>query len=124
MTQKKLYVGSLPYKVTESQLHDLFSSIGEVASLRIITDKMNGQSKGFAFVEMATAEGAEKALAELNGMEWEGRKLIVSEAREPQGQGRRGGGGGFRKPHQRGGGRREGREGGFRSSYPRSNYSE
>lgn len=84
MKQKKLYVGSLPYKITEAELRSLFSSAGEVADLRIITDKINGQSKGFAFVEMATIEGAEKALEEINGKEVGGRKLIVSEARAPQ----------------------------------------
>ena len=84
MKQKKLYVGSLPYKITEAELRTLFSSAGEVADLRIITDKINGQSKGFAFVEMATVEGAEKALEEINGKEVGGRKLIVSEARAPQ----------------------------------------
>ncbi len=80
-SSKKLYVGSLPYKMTEDDLRQLFESIAEITSVRIIIDKFNNQSKGFGFVEMATVEGAKKAIAELNGKEVDGRTLIVNEAR-------------------------------------------
>ena len=92
----KLYVGNLPYSVRESQLQDLFSRHGSVQSVRIITDKFSGRSKGFGFVEMGSSEEAERATAALNGSEFEGRSLVVSEARpqEPREQG----GGGGRSP--------------------------
>lgn len=89
-SSKKLYVGSLPYKMTEDDLRKLFESIAEITSVRIIIDKFNNQSKGFGFVEMATTEGAQKAIAALNGKEVDGRTLIVNEAR-PQEQKPRGG---------------------------------
>ena len=101
---KKLYVGNLPYSATESSLNDMFAQAGTVESVRIITDRDSGRSKGFGFVEMSTDEEAEKAIADLNGKEIEGRQLTVNEARpqEPRRGGFGGGGGrgGF------GGGRR------------------
>lgn len=114
-SSKKLYVGSLPYKMTEDDLRKLFESIAEITSVRIIIDKFNNQSKGFGFVEMATVEGAKKAIAELNGKEVDGRTLIVNEAR-PQEQKTRGPGG----PRSFGGGAGGGRgdskmgQGGFK----------
>ena len=91
--QTKLYVGNLSYNATESDLYTLFQKHGEIRSVSLITDKYSGQSKGFAFVEMASAADAEKALAE-NGSEFMGRTLTVSEARPPkQFNDRRGGGG-------------------------------
>lgn len=106
----KIYVGNLSYDTTEGQLRELFAGIGEVASVDLITDRHSGQSKGFAFVEMADAEQAKKAMAELNGKEVDGRAMNVNEAK-PQvkrsddrprggGYGRGAGGGGY------GGGRR------------------
>lgn len=77
---KKLYVGNLPYSVNDSALADIFAPYGEVASAVVITDKFSGRSKGFGFVELDDA-GADKALAELDGSEIEGRNLKVSEAR-------------------------------------------
>ena len=96
---KKLYVGSLPYSITEDELRDLFSPFGAIASARVITDKFTGRSKGFGFVEMATEEDAQKAIDGNNGKEIEGRALVVSEAkaekpREGGGGGGYGGGGG------------------------------
>ena len=93
---KKLYVGSLPYSVTEEELQTLFSSYGEVESVRIITDKFTGQSKGFGFVSMVNEADAGKASQELNGKALKGRTLIVNEARpeerrEPSQGGDRGG---------------------------------
>ena len=83
-SNKKLYVGSLPYSVTEQELHDLFSPFGTVESVRIITDKFTGQSKGFGFVEMMHRDDAQKAIEEMNGKELGGRTLIVNEARPEQ----------------------------------------
>ena len=94
---KKLYVGNLSYNVTTGTLEELFSSIGEVSSVNVITDRMTGRSRGFAFVEMAESADAQKAIAELNGRDVEGRALKVAEARPQRdrfggGYGNRGGG--------------------------------
>jgi RNA recognition motif-containing protein len=94
----KIYVGGLPYAVTEEQLNELFAPHGTVESVRVITDKFTGQSRGFGFVEMATEQEAKAAIAALNGTEFGGRTLTVNEARpqEPRtgGGGPRSGGGG------------------------------
>lgn len=87
----KLYVGNLPFSATEEELKTYFSEVGEVQSVKIITDRDTGRSRGFCFVEM---ENADAAIAELNGKEMDGRKITVSEAREREQRG--GGGGGFR----------------------------
>ena len=87
----KIYVGGLPYSTTEAQLNDLFTTHGTVQSARIITDKFTGQSRGFGFVEMGSAEEAKKAITALNGTQFEGRTLTVNEAK-PQ-EPRSGGGG-------------------------------
>jgi len=86
---KKLYVGNLPFSATEDSVKTLFSQHGAVSSVAIITDRETGRSRGFCFVEM---EGAEAAIAALNGFDMEGRKLVVNEAREREP--RTGGGGG------------------------------
>lgn len=78
---KKLYVGGLPYSVSEDSLKDMFSKAGTVESAIIIMDKMSGRSKGFGFVEMSSEEEANKAIEMLNGKELEGRTLTVAEAR-------------------------------------------
>ncbi len=80
----KLYVGNLTYSVVEEKLQELFSQHGSVVSVRVITDKFTGRSKGFGFVEMGSDEEAEKATAALNGIEFEGRTIVVSEARPQQ----------------------------------------
>ena len=91
----KLYVGNLPYSVPEAKLQELFSQHGSVVSVRIVMDKFSGRSKGFGFVEMASDEEAERATAALNKTEFEGRTIVVSEARpqqpRPPGGGGRGG---------------------------------
>ena len=96
----KLYVGSLPYSTTEQQLSELFSQYGTVQSAKVISDRYTGQSRGFGFVEMATSEEAQKAIAALNGSALGGRTLVVNEARpqekRPYGGGGGGGGGGDR----------------------------
>jgi RNA recognition motif-containing protein len=103
---KKLYVGSLPYSVTEEELNNLFSAYGKIESVRIITDKFTGQSKGFGFVEMADGDEAQKAIEAVNGMKLNGRTLIVNEARPEQKRERTGGGGfsGERRERRGGGG--------------------
>ena len=78
---KKLFVGNLSYDTSEDALKELFSEAGEVESAVIITDKMSGRSKGFAFIEMAKEEDAEKAVEMLNGKELDSRSLTVNEAR-------------------------------------------
>lgn len=110
---KKLYVGSLPFSVTEEELHNLFSAFGAIESVRIITDKFTGQSKGFGFVEMASADEAKKAIDGMNGKQLNGRTLIVNEARPEQRRERsfsgNGGGGGGERWGGGGGGGDEGR---------------
>lgn len=82
MPAQKLFVGNIPYATTEQELRDLFSrSGGKVASVRIITDFDTGRSKGYAFVEMATAEDAQKAIHELHNFSLNGRNIVVAEAR-------------------------------------------
>jgi len=103
----KLYVGSLSYNTTEEQIKELMSKSGTVESVSVITDKQTGQSKGFAFVEMANEEDAKKAIAEANDVELDGRKIIVNEAKPPKqrsGYGRPGGGFGGGRPGGGGGG--------------------
>jgi RNA recognition motif-containing protein len=92
---KKLYVGNLSYDTTEDALHQVFTEVGEVASVTIITDRMSGRSKGFGFVEMATEEAASEAISRLNGTTLDGREISVAEARapRPRDDGPRGGGG-------------------------------
>jgi len=103
----KLYVGNLPYSATEDGLKSHFSSAGSVASVKIIIDRETGRSKGFGFVEMESDDGAQSAVSQLDGQEYEGRSLRVSEAKpQPERDSRGGGGGGF------GGGRSGGGFGG------------
>ena len=97
---KKIYVGNLPFSITEQNLTTLFASHGNVESAKIITDRDSGRSKGFAFVEMSTDSEASAAIGALNGTEQGGRAINVTEAkpmapRENRGGGG-GGGGGFR----------------------------
>ncbi len=94
---KKLYVGNLPYSATEEELQQAFSRFGTVASVKLITDRDTGRSKGFAFVEMASDREAADAIGGLNGTDLSGRALTVSEAR-PQAPREGGGGrGGYRR---------------------------
>ena len=92
----KLYVGNLPFQMTEEDLNALFSEAGEVVSAKIITDRHTGQPRGFGFVEMSSKAEGQKAIAEIDGRTVEGRSLKVNEAK-PQvktGFAPRGGGGG------------------------------
>ena len=78
---KRLYVGNLPYSVTEQGLTDKFGAFGTVESVTLITDRDSGRSKGFGFVEMATDAEAQKAIEEINGTDYDGRPVTVNEAR-------------------------------------------
>ena len=107
----KLYVGNLPYTATEEELSSLFSQAGAVTSVAIIKDRESGRSKGFAFVEMSSADEAQKAISLLHGRSLGGRDLRVSIARpREEGGGGGGGRGGFRggRGGDRGGQRRGG----------------
>jgi cold-inducible RNA-binding protein len=77
----KLYVGNLSFKITENDLQDLFSQHGPVTEVNLVLDKFSGRPRGFAFVSMASKEGADAAVQALNGADWEGRALTVNEAR-------------------------------------------
>lgn len=107
---KKIYVGNLSFSVGDDQLMDKFSEFGTVSSARVITDRDTGRSKGFGFVEMDEDSSADSAIEKLNGAEFMGRNLNVSEAR-PQAP-REGGGGGRRFGGGGGGGRGGPRGGG------------
>ena len=88
---KRLYVGNLSFHTTEDQLRDLFTPYGQIDSVSLVTDRGTGQSRGFGFVEVADNAAADKAIAELNGRDVDGRNLTVNEARPRE---ERGGGGG------------------------------
>jgi len=105
---KRLYVGNIPFSTTEEKLKEIFAGAGDCASVRIITDRDSGRSKGFAFVEMEADEGAEAAINTLNGYEVDGRNITVAEAHPAParegGGGGYGGGGGGRRPSRGGSG--------------------
>lgn len=105
----RLFVGNLPFHATEDLVSQRFAQCGGVVSVSVVTDRETGRSRGFAFVEMATTEAAQKAIAELDGENLEGRPLSVRVA-EDRKKGGGGGGGGFRdRGGDRGGGGRRGR---------------
>ena len=124
----KLYIGGLSYSTTSDGLREYFAQSGSVLSATVITDRFSGQSRGFGFVEMETAEGAQNAISQLNGRELDGRRITV-EISNPQaprsggpgggGGGRPGGGGGGGRPGggRPGGGRPGGGGGGRESGY-------
>ena len=111
---KKLYVGNLPFSVREQELQDMFAQVGQVESAKVITDRDTGRSKGFGFVEMASEDEANAAIAKFNGNDFQGRPLNVTEAK-PQAPRERGSfdRGGFGGPRQDRGGSGGG-GGGFR----------
>ena len=114
---KKLFVGNLPFAVTDFELEDLFKGHGEVTSAKVIVDRRTGRSRGYGFVEMGTEELAQQAIEALNGAELKGRPINVSLARE---QTEGGGGGRDRDRSGFSGGYGGGGGGGFRK---RSNYN-
>ena len=89
-----LYVGNLPFEITEDELHELFAAHGEVVSAKVITDRETGRPRGFGFVEMQQAEDAQKAIQSLDGQDFKGRNLKVNVAKPRE---ERGGGGGGRR---------------------------
>jgi RNA recognition motif-containing protein len=102
----KLYVGNLSFRVTSEDLQDYFAGAGEVASANIVMDRETGRSRGFGFVEMANEDAANAAIAQFNGQEFDGRNMVVNEARPREDRG----GGGGRSNY--GGGNRGGYQGG------------
>lgn len=112
---KKLYVGNLPFSVTDESLRQMFQQAGQVESAKIITDRDTGRAKGFGFVEMSTEQEAADAITKFNGSDVEGRSLTVNEAR-PMAPREGGGGGG--KGFGRGGDRGDrGNRGGGRNRW-------
>jgi RNA recognition motif-containing protein len=89
----KLYVGGLPFSVTDGRLQEIFQAHGTVESAKVISDKFTGQSRGFGFVEMSSGSEAQKAIDALNGTQLDGRTLTVNEAK-PMASRNSGGGGG------------------------------
>jgi RNA recognition motif-containing protein len=95
---RKLYVGNLPYEVSETDLQQLFGAAGTVESVNVMRDMATGRARGFAFIEMSTDEEAQKAITQFNAYSMGGRNLTVNEARpKPERSGGGGGGGGNRR---------------------------
>ena len=99
----KLYVGNLAFRTSSEDLQQLFSQAGTVESASVVEDRDTGRSRGFGFVEMASKEEGEAAIAQFNGKELDGRNLTVNEARPREDRGNRGGGGGGRGGYGGGG---------------------
>jgi RNA recognition motif-containing protein len=95
---KKIFIGNLAWRASEEDLKKLFEAYGAVVSVKIVSDQYTGKSKGFGFIEMETAEGAQAAIAELEGKPYLERNLRVSLAQDRPAEGHApgGGGGGFR----------------------------
>ena len=100
---KNIFVGNLDFNTGEDELRKLFEAHGQVDRVSIMTDRDTGRSRGFGFVEMASAEDGEKAIAALNGTQVGGRTLNVNEARPKTERAGGGGGGGGRERGGRGG---------------------
>ena len=113
----KLYVGNLAFQTSSAELQQLFAQAGTVESASVIEDRDTGRSRGFGFVEMASKEEGDAAIAQFNGKEFNGRNLTVNEARPREDRGNRGGGGrgGYGGGGGRGGG--YGNRGGGRGGY-------
>jgi len=92
-----IYVGNLPYSVTDADLREAFSRFGEVSQVNLISDRFTGESKGFGFVEMSSNAHADAAIKALNGTDLKGRKLTVNQAKPKSDRPARGGGGGGRR---------------------------
>ena len=100
----KLYVGNLSFRVTSEDLQDYFASAGSVESANVVFDRETGRSRGFGFVEMADEDSANNAIAQFNGQEYDGRNIVVNEARPREDRGGFGGGGGGGRGGRGGGG--------------------
>ena len=90
----KLYVGNLSFRVTSEDLHEYFGAAGAVESANVVFDRETGRSRGFGFVEMGSEDDANNAIAQFNGQEYDGRNMVVNEARPREDRPRGGGGGG------------------------------
>jgi RNA recognition motif-containing protein len=101
----KLYVGNLSFRVTSEDLQEHFATAGPVESANVVIDRETGRSRGFGFVEMASDDDANNAIAQFNGQEYDGRNMVVNEAR-PREEGRGGGGGRSRGSYGGGAGNR------------------
>jgi len=106
-----IYLGNLSYSATENSIRDLFEGYGSVTTVKIVTDKFTGSSRGFGFVEMSNDDEAQRAIAELNGKDFDGRKMVVNESRPRETTGRDN-----RPPRREGGYSNGGRDGGSRNS--------
>ena len=109
-----IYLGNLSYSATENSIRDLFEGFGAVTTAKVVTDKFTGSSRGFGFVEMPNDDETQRAIAELNGKEFEGRKIVVNESRPRETTGN------FNRPPRREGGYSNnsgGRDGGRNSRY-------
>jgi len=95
----KIYIGNMSFDTTEDQLRQAFEGYGEVSTVNIIIDRDSSQSKGFGFVEMSANDEATAAISGLNGQDFEGRTVRVSEAKPRAQSGNRDGGNGYRKPY-------------------------
>src|SRR5687768_14934166 len=100
----KLYVGNLSFRVTSEDLQEYFGAAGSVESANVVFDRETGRSRGFGFVEMASEDDANNAIAQFNGTEYDGRNIVVNEARPREDRGFGGGGGGGRGRGGGGGG--------------------
>lgn len=94
----KLFVGRLPYEMTEENLRELFEKVGAVASAKVVMDRYTGRSRGFGFVEMTTQDDAKAAMDQLDGSEVMGRSIVVKEANDNDRDRDRGRSGGGRPP--------------------------
>jgi cold-inducible RNA-binding protein len=108
----KLFIGNLSWDATEEELRNLFASVGEVVSVRIVQDQFTGRSKGFGFVEMKDSQSGQQAIDTLNDTPFVGRPIRISEARQKPQNSRGGGGGGGNRPFRPRGGPRGGQGGG------------
>ncbi len=116
----KLFVGNLPFACTQGDLEELFGQFGTVVSVNLITDRMSGRSKGFAFVEFDSEDAAKAAVDALHGNDFQGRNLVVNVARPQEDRPRRDFGGGGRQGGGGGGGYgRDNRQGGGGGGYNR-----
>lgn len=110
----KLYVGNLSFRVSSEDLQEYFGAAGPVESANVVYDRETGRSRGFGFVEMASDDAATAAIAKFNGQDYDGRNIVVNEARPRED---RGGGGGGHRGGRGGGGYGGGNRGGNRGDY-------
>jgi len=92
-----IYIANIPFKSTESELKQLFEQYGEVTSAKIVIDKMTNRSRGFGFIEMSDSTSAKEAINTLNGSDFQGKELVVNEARPKTDGGYNNSGGGYNK---------------------------